>query len=118
MEYGLLIDYRWCTGCHTCEIACQQVHDLAPKKVGEQGERGIFPCEVGPYYLGNDKYQYEFVPIPTGHCDLCYERVKKGKQPSCVKHCQAGCMYYGTVEELAKKMTSSHMALFSVTENL
>lgn len=21
-RYGLLIDYAYCTGCHTCEIAC------------------------------------------------------------------------------------------------
>ena len=23
---GLLIDYEFCTGCHTCEIACQMEH--------------------------------------------------------------------------------------------
>ena len=22
-KYGLLIDYTWCTGCHSCEIACK-----------------------------------------------------------------------------------------------
>ncbi|MFC1640021.1 4Fe-4S binding protein [Gemmatimonadota bacterium] len=21
-EYGLLIDYEYCTGCHACEVAC------------------------------------------------------------------------------------------------
>lgn len=112
MEYGLLIDYKWCTGCHTCEIACQQEKHMEPLKVGEQGERGILPYEIGPYNLGNDRYQYEFVPVPTAHCDLCADRVSAGKLPSCVKHCQAGCMYYGTIEELAKKMTSDRMVLF------
>ena len=29
-EYGLLIDNYWCTGCHTCEIACRNEHDLEP----------------------------------------------------------------------------------------
>ena len=24
-EYGLLIDYEFCTGCHTCEVACKKV---------------------------------------------------------------------------------------------
>ncbi len=23
-EYGLLIDYEYCTGCHACEVACAQ----------------------------------------------------------------------------------------------
>ena len=26
-RYGILIDYDYCTGCHTCEVACQQEHD-------------------------------------------------------------------------------------------
>lgn len=113
MEYGLLIDYKWCYGCHTCEIACQQAHDgYAPEKVGEQGKYGIKISQVGPYYLGGDKHQYEFVPIPTSFCDLCAARRAKGKEPSCVKHCQAGCMTFGTVEELSAKMTSNHMVLF------
>ena len=25
-EYGLLIDYNYCTGCQSCEVACQQEH--------------------------------------------------------------------------------------------
>lgn len=29
---------------------------------------------------------------------------RKGKQPSCVHHCLAGVMQYGTVEELAKEL--------------
>lgn len=24
MRSGLLIDYKYCTGCHTCEVACQK----------------------------------------------------------------------------------------------
>ncbi len=23
---GLLIDYEYCTGCHSCEVACKQEH--------------------------------------------------------------------------------------------
>lgn len=109
---GLLIDYKWCTGCHTCEIACQQVHGLAPKRILEQGRFGIKTYEIGPFEVDEDKYQYEFLPVPTQLCDLCAERVQAGKLPSCVKHCQAGCMEFGPVEELAKKMTSKEMALF------
>ena len=24
---GILIDYYYCTGCHSCEVACQQEHN-------------------------------------------------------------------------------------------
>ena len=30
MRKYLAVDYEFCTGCHTCEIACQQEHGLAP----------------------------------------------------------------------------------------
>lgn len=109
---GLLIDYKWCTGCHTCEIACQQEHGYQPTELGEKGRIGISPYEIGPHDLGNDRYQYEFLPVPTELCDLCAERVEAGKEPTCVKHCQAGCMYFGPVEELVKKMDSRKMTLF------
>ena len=109
---GLLIDYEWCTGCHTCEIACQQEHGFAPRNVLEKGKVGISPYEIGPHDLGNGRVQYEFLPVPTALCDLCADRVEKGKLPTCVKHCQAGCMQYGSVEELSKKMTSKKMVLF------
>lgn len=113
MEYGLLIDYKWCSGCHTCEIACQQAHEgYAPTEIGEQGKYGIKLHQIGPYDLGGKKYQFEWLPVPTSFCDLCAERTEAGKLPTCVKHCQDGCMQYGPVEELAKKMDSDHMVLF------
>ena len=78
----------------------------------EKGKVGISPYEIGPHDLGNGRFQYEFLPVPTALCDLCADRVEKGKLPTCVKHCQAGCMQYGSVEELSKKMTSKKMVLF------
>ena len=33
-EYGLLIDYEYCTGCHACELACKQEYHRAAGKVG------------------------------------------------------------------------------------
>ena len=38
---GLLVDYEWCSGCHTCEVACQLEH-------GYPGDQwGIKVHEVG-----------------------------------------------------------------------
>lgn len=113
MDYGLLIDYKWCCGCHTCEIACQQAHEgYAPTEIGEQGKFGIKLFQIGPFDLGNKKYQYEWLPVPTSFCDLCADRTAKGKLPTCVKHCQDACIKYGPVEELAKELKSDHMTLF------
>jgi len=106
-RYGLLIDYEYCSGCHTCEVACQFEHNLPV------GQWGIKISEVGPWKFG-DKWQYAYVPIPTEQCNLCGERVAAGKQPTCVQHCQAKVMKFGPVEELVKEMEGkSHMVLFA-----
>ena len=36
--YGLLVDYDYCTGCHTCEVACRKALDLgtAERQMGVQ----------------------------------------------------------------------------------
>ena len=59
------------------------------------------------------KWQYEFIPVPTDRCDRCVERTEGGKQPSCVKHCQAGCMYAGTLSDLVSLMTDDKYVLFA-----
>ena len=113
MDYGLLVDYKWCTGCHSCEVACQQVHEgYAPTSVGGSYKLGIKLHEIGPYDLGDNKFQWEFIPVPTAHCDLCWERTSQGRLPACVVPCQGACLHYGTIEELSHMMTSDHMVLF------
>ena len=34
--YGLLINYEFCTGCHSCEVSCQMEHGLAGRPLGNQ----------------------------------------------------------------------------------
>lgn len=106
MKKGLLIDYKYCTGCHTCEVACQKEHDLAPDQLG------IKLNQIGPDQISDRRWQYEFFPSPTDRCDLCAQRVANDKLPSCVKHCQAGCMYYGAVEDLTGKIDGGKFVLF------
>ncbi len=107
MRKYLVIDYDYCTGCHTCEIACQQEHGLEPDQFG------IKLTTIGPDHISEDHWQYEFVPIPTERCDRCGGRLAEGKLPSCVKHCQAGCMYFGTLEELGDVIDKKKIAIFS-----
>ena len=95
---GLLIQYDFCTGCHSCEVACKKEHGLA------KGEYGIKLMEYGPAKKPDGRWDYFFVPVPTDRCDMCAERLDAGKIPACVHHCQPKVMEYGDVEELAKKL--------------
>lgn len=97
-ENALVINYEYCSGCHSCEVACQVEHQL------ETGQYGIKILQDGPRQLENDKWEYNYLPMPTSLCDLCVDRVSEGRLPKCVHHCQAGIMDYGTVEEMAKVM--------------
>ena len=106
--YGLLIDTEWCTGCHTCEIACQMEHKLPERQTG------ILVQKIGPWEIGEGKWQLSYLPTLTSQCTSCAERVAKGKLPTCVQHCQARCMEHGPVEELAKKMEGSNKVLFTI----
>ena len=99
---GILINTEYCTGCHSCEVACKKELGLA------EGEYGIKLTETGPwkYGTGGAKGQWEWTwtPVITKACDMCEARVAKGKMPMCVQHCQAWCMYTGEIDELAKKI--------------
>lgn len=107
MKNALLIDYKYCTGCHTCEVACQREKGLGPDQFGIQ------LTQIGPDQIGPRQWQFEFIPVPTDRCDRCASRTAAGKQPSCVKHCQAGCMSFGDAAELVKSIDTDKFALFA-----
>lgn len=96
--YGLMIDNEYCTGCHSCEIACRNELGLP------MGQWGIKLLELGPWKKLDGKWETKFVPVPTSFCTLCDERVAQGGVPSCALHCLANVIEYGTLEELAAKM--------------
>ena len=102
MTKGILVNYEYCTGCHSCEVACKKYLEL-PK-----GEFGIKLTETGPWkYTSTAKegrWEWSWLPVLTKACNGCADRVAKGKFPMCVQHCQAWCMYHGDVEDLAKKI--------------
>lgn len=105
---GILIDYEFCTGCHSCEVACKKELNLP------EGKFGIQLAEIGPWQIDDHRWEWVHMPVITKLCDLCAERTAIGKLPSCVHHCQAWCMYYGTVEELTEKMNGkSRMVLIT-----
>lgn len=70
-------DWKRCKGCKTCEYLC-------PYQVPKIGSRS------------NKMFK----------CTLCYDRIKKDKQPACVAACPAGALNFGAEDEmlaLAKK---------------
>ena len=94
-KHALIIDYKYCTGCHSCEVACRQ-----EKAIASQEEWGVKLAEFGPERLAGAWY-WNYVPVPSSLCDLCASRLEEGKAPACVHHCQAFVMRYGDVSELA-----------------
>jgi Fe-S-cluster-containing dehydrogenase component len=94
---GLMIDYEYCTGCHSCEVACKQENGFP---VGRGGINLIEIFTERP----DGTLRIDYVPFTTEYCNLCTTLTQAGEQPSCVKHCQAGTMYYGGLVELAKLM--------------
>ena len=57
---GMLIDYYYCTGCHSCEVACQQENGY---------EAGQFGITVTEHILqGKKGLMIDYVPFLT---DLC-----------------------------------------------
>lgn len=100
-DYGLLIDYKYCTNCHSCEVACQEEKNLPSDLYGIR----VFESKPTrkPDAPIDDAWAWTYLPMPTYLCDLCAERLDAGRKPMCVKHCLAACMEYGPMDELAAK---------------
>ena len=96
-EYGLFIDYEYCSGCNDCLTACKMEHDMP------ESDFGIRIFQDGPVQYSDGSWHYDYLPMPTDLCDLCADRVADGKLPTCVHHCQNAVMVYGKVEDLAAR---------------
>ena len=91
-KQGLLVDYYYCTGCHACEVACQQEHSFSAGQFGVTVTEYITKTRNG--------LTIDYVPHFTDLCNMCLHRTRNGKKPACVKHCLASCITVGPVEEL------------------
>lgn len=102
-QFGLLIDYDMCTGCHSCEVACKEEHGFG------QGKWGIRVFDDGPWqkFDGDDQgknFNWNKIPVPTDLCDGCAARVAEGRKPTCMHHCLADVIEFGPLSELAEKL--------------
>ena len=105
---GLMIDYEYCTGCHSCEVACKQEHDYPV------GKGGIHLNEILTT-MPDGRIRIDYLPFTTAYCDLCAKRIRGGETTTaCEKHCQAQVITFGSIIDLAKTMNrKSHHVLYT-----
>ena len=96
-QYGLLIDYEYCTGCYACRVACCQEYGHEAGSSGMQVIEQVQPLPKGKAYLC-------FLPFPTELCVLCAPRTQKVLPPSCVQHCMADVIQWGPLDVLSKQL--------------
>lgn len=107
---AMLVDTNWCFGCHSCEITCQVRWGMDP----EQG--GIRVAAVGPWSYDSDgveKWQHDYVPIPTDQCRACWSA---GEQPPCATVCQSQCLKFGEFDELAAEVSGPKQLVYALRE--
>ena len=64
-KHGILVDYEWCTGCHSCEFACQMEHGFPV------GQTGVMVKEVGPYRIEGDHWPVSYTHLDVYKRQLC-----------------------------------------------
>ena len=97
-EYAMLIEYKYCTGCHACEVSCRN------EKKMPLTEGGIKINEMGPIKMSNGKWLWDYVPVPSDLCDLCADRLAEGTTAPCVLHCLGACMEIVKVDEIGQAL--------------
>jgi formate dehydrogenase iron-sulfur subunit len=73
---AVVYDADKCMGCRYCLQAC--------------------PFEV-------PKYEWDKAVPKVTKCDMCHDRVEKGRKPACVEACPTGARTFGKLEDLIKE---------------
>lgn len=83
-QYAFAIDAASCTGCKTCQVACQEAHDLDAailwRQVLQYGGGSWKEAGAG-VYAPEGVFRY-FVSVSCNHC----------AHPVCVENCPTGAM--------------------------
>lgn len=78
MLNGLLINYNFCTGCHSCEMACKVEHGF------QEGEWGIKLTQQGPEQLPDGRGSSTSSPRPPTAATCARSAwTKAGFPPAC-----------------------------------
>ncbi len=95
-KLGLMIDYEYCTGCQSCEIACKNEHGFPLDKWG------IKMMEFGPIEMDGEVGMETTCPSPPASATCAPNASKRAAFPP------ARCIAWptssnGLVDELARK---------------
>ncbi|MFC1979093.1 oxidoreductase [Chloroflexota bacterium] len=104
-DYGLLVDYEYCTACHACEVACKQEHRIEAGKTG-----GVKVVEL-LQELPSGGLDIINMPILTHLCYFCAPRIKNAQLPACVQHCLADCLKFGLLDDINKEVPRKRKAV-------
>lgn len=107
-DYAMLIDYQFCTNCHSCEISCVKEKGL------KDGEWGIKVNEVGPALFSDGKWEWDYVPVPSRLCDCCVDRIERGEKPLCELHCLTAIINVVRVEDVSSKLAGMDKSKIAV----
>lgn len=108
---GMLVDYDYCTGCHSCEVSCKERFDMA------EDEWGIKLADNGHGVTARPTGNGTTCPSPPRNATCAPTGLPPGKKALCEQHCQALVITVGPLDELAKKMTKKKMVLFNHTND-
>jgi len=93
MEHVLYADIERCVGCHSCEIACRQEHDIP------NDDWCIRVMTVEPRREENLRDFY-FFSIASNKCGGCRDLLQQAAEPACVSACPTRCIRYAEVNAL------------------
>lgn len=100
-KLGFYFDAESCIGCHTCQVACKDVHDL-PVGTNYREVRSFCSGE------GFAPRMYH-VSLTTLGCNLCTDLRNCGEEPACVVSCPMRCIEFGDIDELAAKHAGENL---------
>lgn len=94
-KYAMLADVYYCTGCHSCEVACQQENDL---------DAGMYGVKITEHILNQKQgLMIDYVPYFTDLCNGCASRIATGRRTNCEKACLAQCLKFGPADEIMEE---------------
>ena len=105
---AMVIDYKYCTGCGSCEVSCRKEKGL------DLDVWGISVQEIGPAKFPDGTWEWDYVPVPSSLCDLCEDRLQEGKVPLCQLHCLSAVINVVPVEEVSDLLAKAQHGKVSV----
>lgn len=108
-KYGFYFDAESCIGCHTCQVACKDTHDL-PVGVNYRSVRSFCSGE------GYEPHLYH-ISLSQQGCDMCADLRAVGEPVACQAACPMRCIEFGELEELESRHSGENLSDFVAPVN-